>query len=126
MARMPGPRVIDVQGVKILHLDFAGCSLEEAPKLLEACGQLVRSQPPLSALTLSDFTGARFDSEVSAKLREYTRDNKPHVKFAAVVGVTGLKRAIYRAVLLFTGRTNIVLCDTVEQATAVLLKAAAK
>jgi hypothetical protein len=121
---MPGASLIEVEGVRILHLDFSGCTLEEAPGLLEVCGKLVRSQPLGSALTLSDFTNARFDSEISSSLRVYTRDNKPFVHFAAVVGVSGLKRVIYRAVLLFTGRTNIVLCDSLEQGKLVLVKAA--
>lgn len=121
---MSGASTIEVEGVRILFLDFAGSGIDDAPRLLQECGALVRAQPLGSALTLTDFTGSHFDSAVTTQLREYADANKPYVKLAAVVGVTGIKRAIYRAVLAFTGRTNLVLCDTVEEARRVLLEGA--
>ncbi|PZR14926.1 MAG: hypothetical protein DI536_09075 [Archangium gephyra] len=121
---MAGASIIEVDGVQILHLDFVGITIEQAPALLEACGALVRSQPLDSAFTLSDFTGAHFDSNITVQLREYTKANRPHVHFGAVVGITGIKRAVYRAMLLFSGRTNLVLCDTVDEAKRVLVNAA--
>lgn len=123
---MPGASVIDVEGVSVLHLDFSGCTIAQAPALLAECATLVRSQPLDSAYTLSDFSGSQFDSDVTRQLREYTKANRPHVRFGAVVGITGIKRTIYRAILLFSGRTNLVLCDSVVEAKQVLVAAARK
>ena len=121
---MAGASIIEVDGVTILHLDFADTTIEQAPALLEECGAVVRSQPLDSAFTLSDFSGAHFDSNITHQLREYTTANRPHVHFGAVVGMTGVKRAVFRAVLFFSGRTNLVLCDTVDEAKRLLVNAA--
>jgi hypothetical protein len=121
-----GASIIHVDGVRLLFLNFAHCTIAQAPALLAECGALVRSQPLGSALTLSDFTGSQFDSEVTALLRQYTEDNRPHVHFGAVVGITGFKRAVYRLVLFATRRTNLVVCDTIEEAQGVLVEAARK
>jgi hypothetical protein len=121
---MPGAYILKVEGLEVLHLDFSHCTLAQAPALLTECAALVRSRPLGSALTLSDFTGAHFDSQVTAALRDYAKANKPFVKFAAVVGVTGLKKAIFRAVLLFSGRTDLFLCATVDEARQALVRRA--
>ncbi len=117
-------KMIEVDGVAIVSLDFSNCSLEESPKMIDVAAKLVRSQPLGTALTLSNFTNAKFNSEITTKLRMYSNENKPYVKKAALVGITGIRLAIYRAVLLFTGRTNFVLCSSVEEAKRALVSAA--
>jgi hypothetical protein len=48
-------------------------------------------------------------------MKEFTKHNKPYVKASAVVGISGIKKIIFHAVMLFSGR-KIHACDTLEQA----------
>lgn len=114
---------IEVEGVKILWLEFSRCTLEEAAQLIDEAAPLIRSQPPQSLLILSDYAESHFDIEISQKLRLFARDNKPFVKCAALVGVTGIRRTLYRAIIAFTGRSNLVLCENLDEGKKVLLKA---
>jgi hypothetical protein len=60
-------------------------------------------------------TNARYDRDVSTALKEYTNSNKPFVKAAAVVGVTGMKEIILNAIILFT-RRNFSIFKQIEEA----------
>ena len=60
-------------------------------------------------------TNARFNDEVSNGLKEFTAHNRPYVKAAAIVGITGLKRILFDAVMAFSKR-NIETFDNLDQA----------
>lgn len=106
--------VIEVDGVRILHLNFTNARLEDADRLIAECAALVRTQPLKSALTLTDVTGAMFDNKVAGQMKVYAQGNQPYVRAGVIIGVTGIKKAVYRAVILFTGR-DIKLFDTIEE-----------
>ncbi|MGB5218092.1 MAG: hypothetical protein WBN66_07320 [Smithella sp.] len=42
-------------------------------------------------------------------------EDAPYIKCAAVYGVDGLKEVVFKSVLAFTGRNNLVLCKTLEE-----------
>ena len=48
-------------------------------------------------------------------MKQFSAHNKPYVKAAAVVGITGLKRIFFRAVMAFA-KLNLEFFDDVEQA----------
>ncbi|OGW37137.1 MAG: hypothetical protein A2010_00025 [Nitrospirae bacterium GWD2_57_9] len=60
-------------------------------------------------------TNARFDDQVRDGMKEFALHNKPYVKAGAVIGITGLKRIIYGAVMAFS-RRKIESFDDREQA----------
>jgi len=53
--------------------------------------------------------------ETSATIKDFTTFNKPYVIAGAVVGVTGLKKVIYNAIVAISGR-NMSTFDTIDQA----------
>ena len=53
-------RFITHQGKQILFIDVTNCAAEEVIELLTEVQRIVTAQPPQSALTLSDLTGAQF------------------------------------------------------------------
>lgn len=106
---------IQHRGVTICWIDFAGLQPAEVLRVIEKARGLIGSQPPDSVRTLTDLTGAHYNDEVSRALKEYTAHNRPYVRAAAVVGVQGLMKILYRAVVLFSGR-NLVLFDSLDQA----------
>jgi len=102
-------------GKEILFLDFCGCTVKDFPSALEEAQKIIKTRPENSLLILTDVTNARFDEQVSVRMKEFTKHNKPYVKASAVVGVSGLKKIMLDAIALFSGR-RFHLCDTVEQA----------
>ncbi len=102
-------------GKDILLLDFSDMKATDAIAMIEHARGVIGGRPENSLLTLTDVTDIRFNDDLSRKMKEFTVHNKPYVKAAAVVGVTGLKRIIYNAVTAFSGR-NISTFDDREAA----------
>lgn len=102
-------------GKEILLLDFSGMKAAEAIVMIEHAMGVISSRPVNSLLTLTDVTDIRFNDDLSRKMKGFTAHNKPYVRAAAVVGVTGLKRIIYNAVIAFS-RRNITTFDDREAA----------
>jgi hypothetical protein len=102
-------------GKEILFLNFSSCAINEMVQVIEEAKRAIRTKPEGSVLTLTDVTNARFDETVTQKMKEFTVHNKPYVKAAAVIGVVGIKKIIYEAVLLFSGR-KIHVFDKIDDA----------
>lgn len=99
----------------ILFLDFSNTRTDEVLKIIEDAKRVISTKPMNSLLTLTDVTNARFNDEVGDGIKQFSAHNKPYVKAAAVVGITGLKKIIFGAVRAFSKR-NIESFDDVEQA----------
>jgi len=106
---------------EILFLNFAKCRIDEVSTVIEEAKRVIRTRPEKSVLTLVDVTEMRFDDRVTQHMKEFTAHNKPYVRASAVIGVTGLKKIILDAVMLFSKR-KFHTFDTVEQAKTWLAK----
>lgn len=100
---------------EILLLDFSNSGADEVLKIIEDAKRVIRTKPENSLLTLTDVTNARFNEEVGDGMKQFSAHNKPYVKAAAVVGIIGLKRIIFGAVMAFSKR-NLESFDDMEQA----------
>ncbi len=109
------------KGAEILFLDFSRCKTDEVFPIIAKATTVIASRPPQSLLTLTDVTDMRFDDSVSQRMKEFTAHNKPYVRAAAVVGVTGIKRIIFEAILLFS-RRKLHTFDSLELAKEWLAK----
>ncbi|MDD4907894.1 MAG: hypothetical protein PHJ00_02415 [Candidatus Omnitrophica bacterium] len=105
---------------EILLIDFSGTPDDILPTI-EAAKEVISKQPPNSLLTLTDVTDSKFNNDVREHLKTFVVHNKPHVKAAAVVGVTGLKKVLYTVVVQFSGR-NLPAFDTLDEAKEWLVK----
>ena len=103
------------KGQELLFLNFSGCRADEAAPLIERAKTVIAARPEHSLLTLTDVTDMRFDDAVNQRMKEFTAHNKPYVRAAAVVGVTGIKKILFEAVILFSKR-KLHAFETVEQA----------
>jgi hypothetical protein len=109
-------RFIEHRGARILLIDFSGLQkTEEILREVEVAREVVAGQPPASLRTLTHVKDARYTPPVMEALKQLTVHNKPYVTAAAVVGMEGLHRVLFRAVVLFS-RRNIEAFDTVEEA----------
>ncbi|PKN51728.1 MAG: hypothetical protein CVU55_09775 [Deltaproteobacteria bacterium HGW-Deltaproteobacteria-13] len=104
------------KGVRILYEDLENAHSEEVLPWIERAKVVIRSQPEKSVLALLNVKNAKFDTQVTSALKEFAKGNEPYVKVAAVYGIEGLKEIIFKSVLAFTGRKNLVLFKNLEEA----------
>jgi hypothetical protein len=109
--------LVDRGSFQYVLIDCSGTGPELLLATLDRAKAHIRSQPPASVLTLTDFTDAHFDKRVTELMKEYASGNAPYVRAAALVGVTGLKLVTLSAVRLFSKR-NFSLFPTREEAEA--------
>lgn len=110
-------RFVDHNGTQILFLDFSSCEIDDALKAIREAKTVIETQAENSLRVLTDVTGARFNTELTDAMKEFAAHNKPYVKSSAVVGVTGLKKIVYDAILLFS-RRHISTFNDLESAKA--------
>jgi hypothetical protein len=108
-------RFLTYREKEILLLDFSNSDTDQVMTIIDYAKELISTRPHQSLLTLTDVTSARFNEQVGQGMKEFALYNKPYVKAGAVVGITGLKRIIFGAVMAFTGR-KLEPFDSREQA----------
>ena len=97
-------RFITHQGKQILFIDVTNCAADEVVELLTEVQRIVTAQPPKSALTLSDLTGAQFSRAAITRMKEVAVFDRPYVKRAALVGAQSLPRVYFEALKTFSQR----------------------
>lgn len=105
----------DHNGMQILLLDFSSCEIDQSFQIIDEAKDIIRSQDENSLRVLTNVTDAAFDTKLTDAMKEFAAHNKPYVKASAVVGITGLKKIIYDAVLMFSKR-KISTFDNIESA----------
>jgi hypothetical protein len=113
---MAGAQWISHKGKRILLIDFSRAAIAAINATIAQAKPLIASEPPLSILCLVDTSESKFDIEISKAIQNFSEHNKPHMKMTALVGVEGLQKVVYFAVLTFTKRTNIVLKNSRAEA----------
>jgi hypothetical protein len=107
--------MIDHKGKEIVYLDFSDCNVDEIFQTIEMAEKIIRIQPLNSVLTLTNVSGARYNTEVIQALKEFAKGNGPFVKAGAVIGIEGLKKILYVAITSFSER-NLPAFDDIEKA----------
>jgi hypothetical protein len=113
---MPEISFITHKGVKILYENFENGKPDEIIPWIEKAKSVIRSQPEKSVLAIVNVKGANFDMSVTASLKEFVKGNTPYMKCAVVYGVDGLKEIIFRSVLTFSGRKNLAMAKSLDEA----------
>jgi len=97
-------KFIKHEGRDILYLNFVDCNTNDVLRTINEAKSVIGAQPEGSLLTLTDVTNARFNEDVTNRMKEFTAHNKHFVKAAAIIGVTGIKKIIFEAVMMFSKR----------------------
>jgi len=105
------------RGKQILFMDYSNSDKNSILKAIEQTKSIAEKQiKPGTGLGLMDVTDSDFDPDIVKALKDLAVKNKPYMKMTAIVGVEGLKTAIYNVIIEFTGRKNLVLFDHKEKA----------
>lgn len=113
---MERTRFIDHRGTRILLLDYSGVrDPDESVREFQHSMRVVAAQPRGSLRILTRVQEARYNAAVLQAVKEMARHNEPYVLASAVVGMSGLHRIAYQAVILFSKR-KIKTFDRDEEA----------
>jgi hypothetical protein len=113
---MAGVNFITHNGVKILYEDYSQSKPEELIALLKKAEVIISKEPLNSIRALVNVKGSNFDTTLINTLKDFVKANTPYIKCSAVYGVEGLKEIIFKGIIAFTGRKNLVLFKTLEEA----------
>lgn len=109
-------RIEEHFGKKVIRVDYSRLKKpDEIFAVIQIAGEIIQHAPPKSLLSLIDVTDIYFDTEVVNRLRDAAKENEPHIRASAIVGITGLKRAILPVIAAFSKREFKVF-DTIEAA----------
>ncbi len=108
---------IEHQERQIVFMNFAGLTeVDEALAAIEEARQFVAAQPRRrNLLTLVDVTGATQDKRAIDALQALAEHDKPWVLAGAVVGVSMLKRMLFKVIVMMSGR-KLATFATVDDA----------
>lgn len=102
---------------RVLLYDFTNLSdMDGALELIDYARMVAAQQADQSLYTLTDISDSHYDRKVTAALQELAKHNKPYVIAGAAVGVSGLAKVVFRSILAFSGRSNIKVFDSRDEA----------
>jgi hypothetical protein len=112
---MPQPTgFITHKGVRIYLIDIEGMQPAEVSSLVDRVAREIRAEPAGSVRTLTHVKGAVVSTTMIERLRWLADGNKPHVKHAALAGLTAAQRVILNVVKQLTGRDFAVFATREE------------
>ena len=100
------PEFIEYNGKKILYLNFVNMAKLDIPVFLEEAKKLVLSNPPGSVLFLANVYKMSFDKATVKNFVAFFKSNRPFVKRTAVFGLDSIKKMLYEASLVLSGRKS--------------------
>lgn len=95
---------IEHKGKKIIYLDYKNLNSrnkEEFIKVLDAAKEFVLSAGN-NILLLVDIRNSFGDRDIVNRMKQDGKEEKPYIKKEAVVGITGVKEVLLKAINLFT------------------------
>jgi hypothetical protein len=98
---------IEYNGQKIFYQDFSNHFYNEKAitEELKEVEKIVLSQPHHSLLILSNFSNTEISSSLMPILNKSAEASKAHIRKTAVLGVTGVKRALAEMLARITGHS---------------------
>lgn len=113
-------RFIEHQGKELYLIDVEGLTPDEVLGLVDGAAHDIRARPPGSVLTLTHVKGLQLENRMIERLRWLADGNKPHVKAAAISGLSPMQRIVLNTVKILTKRDFHVF-ETQDEAKAFLV-----
>jgi hypothetical protein len=106
---------IEHKGKEILYLNLSDCSSEVYLETIEQAKGIIRNKPENSLLVLTYMSNSEnTQPEVFHNLRYFVKNNKPHVKASAIIGVNGVHKMLVESLQQSTGRVFGIFEDEEE------------
>lgn len=98
------PEFIDHNGKKIFYLNFSHMEKEAIPAFMEEAKNVLSPQPPSSVLFLANVNKMSFDKQIVKNFVDFFKFTKTYTQKTAVIGLDTIKKMLYEAVLVLSGR----------------------
>ncbi|MBD3243504.1 MAG: hypothetical protein GF331_23135 [Chitinivibrionales bacterium] len=118
---MPGVEYIEYKGKKILYEDYSDTDPETLPPLLDKAHEIIASQPKNSVIALVNVRNTRYNTQTAQAMKQFVKSNTPYIRATAIIGLSGFQSVILHGIIQFTGRKNLHVFDTAEQAKEFLI-----
>jgi hypothetical protein len=112
---MPRVAMEDYNGKYLINVDLTSCIPEESIRYLREAIVLIKGQPRNSVLLLTNVSNTVYDMGIVPVVKDYVISNTPYIKASAVVGIDGVKKAIF-STLRFLTLHEINQFDSVQEA----------
>ena len=106
---------IEYNGKKIFYVDYSDLSADMLTSFIADVEKQITSQPKNSVLSLSNFENTRFNADTISKFKAMTDVTGEYVKASAVIGIKGLQKIAYDAVMRIS-KTMAPLFGSKEEA----------
>jgi hypothetical protein len=94
--------IVEHKGKNITVVDISGCKADESiPKIREGI-ELIKTQQKNSVLLLTNVSNTEYHKDVFPIIKDYVVSNIPYIKGSAVVGIDGVKKAIFNTLKFIT------------------------
>jgi len=86
--------------------------------LADSIKKIIAKYPDKSVYTIINIDGITFDTDTKQIFAECFEHHKQYVKYGAVIGLDGIKKIMFNGVVKCSGRENMHVCLSKEQAIA--------
>ena len=110
-------------GKSFMYIDFSNMkSNDDFLKMTAVVEPLIAKYPKNSLYTITNIENIRFDSESKGIIAKYLENNKPYVKYGAVIGLDGIKKVMVNITFKMSERRNMRFAFSRESAIEWLLQ----
>lgn len=98
---------IEYRGQSIFYSDFTNyrpANLDQLQAEIQAVEEVICRQPANSILALTDIHGSVASPEIVDEFKRSAVRTRPHIRRQAVIGVMGLKKIFFDAVIRVSGQ----------------------
>ena len=105
------------EGKRFVYIDFSNMKTnEEIRSLTEQAKPVISKYPPKSVYTITNFDNMHFDRDSKNLITPYTEANKPYVISGVIIGMDGFKKVMANTIFSVSGRKDLSILSTKEEA----------
>ncbi|HPD56340.1 MAG TPA: hypothetical protein P5294_08440 [Smithellaceae bacterium] len=98
------PEFIEHNGKKIFYLNFSHMEKDAIPAFMEEAKRVLSAESPSSVLFLANVNKMSFDKQIVKNFVDFFKFTKTYTQKTAVIGLDTIKKMLYEAVLVLSGR----------------------
>lgn len=104
-------------GRDFLYFDLSGLqSNGEIEAVVESAKEIITKYPHNTLYTITNVSNLTFDTMTKEIAYTWMEFNRPYVVYGAVIGLDGVRKIMYNSVLKLSGRKNMKVFSTKQQA----------
>lgn len=104
-------------GRDFIYFDLSGLqNNREIEAVIESAKEIITKYPHNTLYTITNIANLTFDTSTKEIASVWMEFNRPYVVYGTVIGLDGVRKIMYNSVLKLSGRKNMKIFSTREQA----------